>query len=60
VRFLKERHVFMIGLCYAYLVFGLAVPCPKCGKGYMLPFSGIRKVLAYYVCTECGYRMEVK
>ena len=32
--------------------------CPKCGKGYLLPFSYKEDVFEKWKCSECGYVIE--
>ncbi len=35
-------------------------PCPKCKKGYLVPFSFNRDVFEKWKCTECGYTVQKK
>lgn len=30
-------------------------PCPKCEKGYLVPFSFKEDVFEKWKCTECGH-----
>jgi len=32
--------------------------CPKCGKGYLLPFSYKEDVFEKWKCSECGHVIE--
>ena len=32
--------------------------CPKCKKGYLLPFSRGEDVFEKWKCSECGYTIE--
>ncbi|MBR9705501.1 hypothetical protein GOV14_00550 [Candidatus Pacearchaeota archaeon] len=33
-------------------------PCPKCDKGYLLPFSYKEDVFEKWKCSECMYTIE--
>lgn len=32
--------------------------CPKCGKGYLLPFSYKEDVFEKWKCSECGHTIQ--
>jgi len=34
--------------------------CPKCGKGYLLPFSYKEDVFEKWKCSECGHTIQKK
>ena len=33
-------------------------PCPKCEKGYLVPFSFKDDVFEKWKCTECGFELR--
>ena len=33
-------------------------PCPKCDKGFLLPFSYQEDVFEKWKCSECGHVIE--
>ena len=33
-------------------------PCPKCDKGFLLPFSRAEDVFEKWKCSECQYTIE--
>ncbi len=33
-------------------------PCPKCGKGYLVPFSFKDDVYEKWKCTECKHELK--
>jgi len=41
---------------------GIFVKCPKCDKGYLLPFSYKEDVFEKWKCSnpECGYTIQKK